>query len=96
MVLSLIVDAFINWIFYEPFSVKKRLLTVPITIVDHTEDGSWEFFSGNYLTKIRIIFLEEAIDYDSSVKEVEDLPLGFSAKRETTDSKWIRFKKSEK
>ncbi len=74
---------------------EERLLSLPITIVDHKEDGSWEFFSGNYLTKIEVTGLEEAIEQDAAVKEVEDLPLGYSAIRETTNAKWIRYKKSE-
>jgi hypothetical protein len=73
---------------------EKPLITIPITIVDHKEDGSWEFFCDNYLTKIRITCFEEAIENDSSIKELADLPIGFSAERKTTKSKWIRFKKS--
>jgi hypothetical protein len=72
----------------------KRQLTVPITIVDHKEDGLWDFFSGTHLTKIRITSLEEAIERDMTVKEVMDLPMGYSAKRKDTDSQWIRYKAS--
>ena len=73
---------------------KKRLLCIAITIVDHKEDGSWEFFSGNYLTKIKVTGLEEAIEMDVTVKEVANLPPGYSARRETTNADWIKYKKS--
>ena len=83
----------VSYIYVEP---ERPLLSVPITIVDHKEDESWEFFSNSYLTKIKITSLEEAIDDDSSIEEIGDLPFGFSAERKTTNSKWIRYKKSER
>ena len=73
---------------------EERLLSLPITIVDHNEDGSWEFYSGNYLTKAKVTELEEVIEMDETVKEVADLPPGYSARRETTNAEWIRYKKS--
>ena len=74
---------------------KKTEISVPITLVDHTEDDDWQFFSGNYLTKVRISSLQEAIENDSTVKTLQDLPIGFSAERKTTNAAWVRFRKSE-
>lgn len=73
----------------------KPVFSVPITIVDHTEEDSWHFFSGNYLTKIRMTSLQEAINNDPTIKALKDLPIGFSAKRKTTNAAWVRFRKSE-
>ena len=73
----------------------NQVLSVPITIVDHTEDDNWHFFSGNYLTKIKISSFQEAIGHDSTVKALQNLPIGFSSKRKTTNASWVRFKKSE-
>ena len=93
--MGLIFNGLLEWLVYRLFSEEKRQLNVPITIVDHKENGSWQFFSGTYLTKIRITDIEEAIENDITVKEVKDLPLGYSAMRENTDSMWIRYKTSE-
>jgi len=94
MIQWLIADVIVEGILYELFSEKEKPpITVPITIVDHKKDGSWEFFCNNYLNKIKITSLEEAVDNDSSIKEIIDLPLGFSAKRKSSKSKWIRYKK---
>ena len=95
LTLGLILNALLELLIHRIFSEKKRKLTVPITMVDHKDEGSWEFFSDSYLTKIRITRLSEAIENDITVKEVEDLPLGYSAMRENTNSKWIRYKTSE-
>jgi hypothetical protein len=94
MNLGVIIDILAGLLFLI-FKKENRPITVPITIVDHKEDGSWEFFSSNYLTKIRITSLEEAVENDSSVERIKDLPLGLSAERKTISSKWIRYRKSE-
>ena len=65
---------FLAWLLFYGFRNKTHPLSVPITIVDHKEDGSWKFFSGNYLTKIRITNLDVAVDNDSSIKEIETCP----------------------
>src|SRR5687768_11345061 len=78
--------------YYLLFNKRQRQLTVPITIVDHKADDSWEFFSGTHLTKIRITSLEETIEHDMTVTEIMDLPSGYSAVRKDTDAKWIRYK----
>ena len=95
MNLGIIVDI-LGWSLISAFKKEKRPITAPITIVDHREDDSWEFFSNNYLTKVRIASLEEAMDNDSSVEEIRDLPLGFSAERKTINSSWIRHKTTER
>lgn len=84
------------WSFISIFKEEKRPLSVPITIIDHNLDGSWEFFNGDYLTKIRLKNLEEAIQQDVSIQEISDLPPGISAERKTTKSAWKRYKKSKK
>jgi hypothetical protein len=81
--------------YYLLFKKRQRQLTVPITIVDHKSDDSWEFFSGTHLTKIKITSIEEAIEHDMTVKEIMDLPVGYSATRKSTDSTWIRYKTTE-
>ncbi|MFC2123503.1 hypothetical protein ACFLU5_01730 [Bacteroidota bacterium] len=86
----------VGWLFIIRSRKRTLPLTVPITIVDHKEDGSWDFFSNNYLTRIKIADLEEAVENDSSINEIGDLPIGFSAERKTSKSKWIRYKKSER
>jgi hypothetical protein len=95
MTIGLIFSTLLELLIHLMFSEKKRKLTVPITIIDHKHEGSWEFFSGSYLTKIRITSLADAIENDITVKEVEDLPLGYSAMRENTNSKWMRLKTLE-
>jgi len=97
MIQWLIVNVIVEGVLYEFFAEKEKPpITVPITIVDHKEDGSWEFFCSNYSTKIKIASLEEAIGNDSSIKEIGDLLLGFSAERKTSKSKWIRYKKFDR
>lgn len=83
------------WALSSMLKKEKQIITVPITIVDHKEDDSWAFFSGTYLTKIRLSTLGEAIENDSTVAEINDLPLGFSAKRKMTDLKWTYYKSPE-
>jgi hypothetical protein len=93
--MGLIFTALLESLVHRLFSEEKRQLNVPITIVDHKEDGSWQFFSGTYLIKIRITDIEEAIENDITVRELKDLPLGYSAMRENTDFMWMRYKTSE-
>jgi len=62
---------------------------VPVTHVVHNLDGSWQFYSGNYLTKIRFQNFNDAAEADSNIKELRDMPIGFTAKRDLQDSEWI-------
>lgn len=74
----------------------KKPIRVPVTHVVHNLNGSWQFYSGNYLTKIRFDNFNEAAEVDSTIKELENLPVGHSAKRDINDQHWIRFEKPAK
>ena len=73
---------------------RKNPIRVPITHVDHANNGSWHFYSGNYQTRIRFENFKEAQEADSTIDELKNLPKGFSAKRDITDQKWERFEKA--
>ena len=75
---------------------KNRAFSTPITLVDHREDDSWHFFCANYLTRIKIKDLNEALYHDPTVNELRELPVGFSAKRKTTNTGWLQYRKSER
>jgi hypothetical protein len=67
-----------------------------ITYVSHdAEDGAWQFLGdrmdeggGPVLT-----CLHHPIDQDRSLKELADLPLGWSAQRSNRESAWVRREK---
>jgi hypothetical protein len=52
--------------------------------------GLWRFYSGTYSTRARITNLEDAGKVDLAVKEVADLPKGYSATLNAGDSRWMR------
>lgn len=64
----------------------------PILSIYHFDDGYWQF-SGveenlpdeDFL----VLALSEIIAIDSSVLQVSDLPLGYSASRKSIVSKWV-------
>jgi len=67
---------------------KKSIIT---HIFHYEEDGAWQFsgiedcIDDDY----RIISLEEIINIDSTILKIADLPLGYFAKRDNKESKWI-------
>lgn len=67
----------------------------PILLVTHYEDDhSWGFQSGNAVTMsdAQVVRMDEILRLDSTLMEIADLPPGWSAKRETVDGEWYRYK----
>lgn len=65
----------------------------PILYVTHDEDdGMWQFLDGGEVREedARILSLKEIVNIDPSLVQLCDLPLGWIAWREKTDSHWIR------
>jgi hypothetical protein len=65
-----------------------------ITSVTHKkEDGAWQFFSDdqfdNFESVVKIVGLREIIKMDSTILELEDLPVGHKARRKFKGDKWI-------
>lgn len=64
----------------------------PILHVSHDEDGYWQFLcgqNGHSDSEAKIISLKEATKIDDSINELYELPLGFSAYRNSINEKWI-------
>ncbi len=57
------------------------------------EEHCWQFFSDDVIedfeASMRIIKLSEIILIDSSVLELEEIPEGFCAKRESRGTAWV-------
>jgi len=55
------------------------------------DDGAWQFLPGSVVSTddSAIISLEEAVAIDPSIQELNLLPLGSSARRESINSNWI-------
>jgi hypothetical protein len=70
----------------------------PILLVTH-EDGedSWSFIgsSDGRRKNCKVIALREAVDLDPSVLQLADLPVGWRAWRDSTESPWTREPKSD-
>ncbi len=63
----------------------------PIVYVSHDSDGDWQFFSEHEHIQdedIMIVSLEQIIQYDCSVNEIANLPIGKRAQRKDLDSNW--------
>jgi hypothetical protein len=62
-----------------------------ITRINHHEDGLWEFFGKKKVNEgeIMVVSLEQIIQRDPSILEMADLPLNFTAFRESNDTPWI-------
>lgn len=91
-----------KWLFNEPKnvavfttkSIANRIL--PILKVTHDEDdGAWQFLDGistNSYSNAVVLALYEIVELDSSIIELADLPLGWSATRSNKNVPWIRQK----
>jgi hypothetical protein len=91
-----------KWLFNEPknvavfttVSIANRIL--PILKVSHDEDdGAWQFLDGistNSYSNAVVLGLQEVIELDSSIIDLADLPLGWSATRADKNAPWIRQK----
>ena len=65
----------------------------PILAVYHDEDDhGWQFIGASNASESSggVISLEQAVDLDSSVTEVADIPPGWFATRDGANSEWIR------
>lgn len=60
------------------------------------EEHCWQFFSNdeieNFEVSMRIIKLSEIIIIDSSILELEEIPEGYCAKRESRAMPWVIHK----
>lgn len=83
---------FVAWALWGFKSKSKKTIRVPVTHVDHSKDGSWHFYSGNHQSKIRFENYSEALESDSTLSELSDMPIGYSAERNIQDSSWIILK----
>lgn len=64
-----------------------------ILLVTHDqEDGAWQFHTGKTVpaSDAKLVALDEIIFRDPSVVELADLPLGWSAVRDSITSPWNR------
>jgi len=68
----------------------------PILYVTHDEDdGMWQFLCGheNHTTEdIKIIALSEAVEIDSSINELYEMPEDIGAMKESKNKEWEFFK----
>ena len=64
----------------------------PILLVSHEEDdGAWQFIGGAWSEKdLVVICLEHAVAMDPTVRELADLPLGWTAVRKSPGAPWDR------
>jgi hypothetical protein len=65
----------------------------PILLVRHDQDdGAWEFHTRkkSHDSEARIVALDEIVVRDPSILELADLPLGWSAIRDSITSPWKR------
>jgi hypothetical protein len=65
----------------------------PITHVLHEiEDGAWQFFSDDdyddFEKVAMVVSLDEIIEFDKTVLEIADLPLGYYATRKSIAENW--------
>jgi hypothetical protein len=68
----------------------------PIVYVAHHEDGTWEFWGDQIIdeSEIMLVALEQIIKIDTSILELADLPIEFSAQRKSKESEWILLPKN--
>jgi hypothetical protein len=61
-----------------------------IIYVAHDKDGDWQFFSKEEASEqeARIVFMNEILDLDTSLKEILWIPEGTEAWREGVGKKW--------
>jgi hypothetical protein len=71
---------------------------LPILRVTHyADDHSWAFVCGTTDDEKdgRVISMSEALELDSTLREVADLPPGWTAWRETSKDVWHRIQNNE-
>lgn len=93
-----------RWPFADPpnlavFTVKQILHGgKPVLYVTHdADDGGWQFLTGGAfdMTDALLVSLKSMIEHDLSLAQLADLPIGWSARRDDTKSRWQRAPKSE-
>ncbi len=70
----------------------------PILLVSRdVEDHAWQFIgpTDGTLENAKIISLQEAVELDSSVLQLSDLPTGWRAVRQSRDDRWMRQRSSD-
>lgn len=92
-----------EWPFADPKNVATFTVAdiverrAPILLVCHDEeDGGWQFLTGGDLPpqeEWKLVVLSTIVGLDPSVKELADLPLGYSASRASVDAAWQRWKR---
>ncbi len=88
-----------NW----PFDQAENVATITTTkvvnekfpilmVVNYQEDDSWAFTCGttNRSEDLMIVSMRQIVEIDPSLESIADLPLGWSATRESVTSKWHR------
>ncbi|MEI2433165.1 hypothetical protein RDV84_02800 [Lysobacter yananisis] len=65
---------------------------LPILEVYHDHDGDWQFLCGTTQDTAdgRLVCLGCMIDRDAALLQLADLPVGWSAVRESTGHAWLR------
>ena len=53
-------------------------------------DGDWQFLSGDDfdMSSAAIVSLQQIVDIDNSVSSVLDMPVGYTASKVSSNSKW--------
>jgi hypothetical protein len=66
----------------------------PVLLVIHDKDNSWKFLTGASISPadFTVTSLQEIIKTDVTLSQLHDLPPGWQASREKTDSEWNRIK----
>jgi hypothetical protein len=64
----------------------------PILLVFHDENGDWSFLSSyeEREEEIVLVHLSHVLDWDPTVRTLEELPGGWKAWRESVDDEWTR------
>lgn len=86
-----------QWPFEEPADdvaiTLDRITTgeSPILLVARDDDG-WQFLDGEHIFEddARIVLLGEAVQFDPSLLELADLPIGWHARRASPADPWTR------
>ncbi len=67
----------------------------PILYVAHDSEGDWQFLcgeEGHAEEDSKIISLKQAVELDSSINDLYEMPLGMGAERRALKEKWVPFR----